>query len=80
MRKEVIYMILRLVYAGHHLKLEIKDAFDIALKTIIHKVVKLRQDIIDDDMDEDFTEINSWKYALLEQGNYEGIHKWEPYL
>ena len=79
-RKEVINMIPRLVYADSHSKLETEDAFDIALKAIIHKIAKLRQDMTDGNTDEDFTETNNWKYELLEQGNYEGIHEWEPYL
>ncbi|PWA51397.1 exostosin family protein [Artemisia annua] len=66
MREEVINMIPRLIYADPHSKLETQDAFDIALKAIIHKVAKLRQEMTDGSTDEDFTEINSWKYALLE--------------
>ncbi|GJW79113.1 exostosin family protein [Tanacetum coccineum] len=47
MRKEVINMIPRLIYAGPHSKLKTEDAFDVALKAIIHRVAKLRQDMID---------------------------------
>ncbi|XP_073112102.1 xyloglucan galactosyltransferase MUR3 [Elaeis guineensis] len=82
MREEVINLIPRLVYADPRSKLEtLKDAFDVAVQAIIDKVTKLRRDIIADREDKDFIEENSWKYALLEEGQRTvGPHEWDPFF
>lgn len=82
MREEVINLIPRLVYADPRSKLEtLEDAFDVAVQAIIDKVTKLRKDIINGVIDDDFIEENSWKYALLEEGQREvGPHEWDPFF
>ncbi|RDY07055.1 Xyloglucan galactosyltransferase MUR3, partial [Mucuna pruriens] len=72
MREEVISLIPRLVYADPRSKLEtLKDAFDVAVQAVIDKVTNLRKDIIEDRTDDNFIEENSWKYALLPEGEHE---------
>ncbi|KAL6968135.1 Xyloglucan galactosyltransferase mur3 [Sarracenia purpurea var. burkii] len=72
MREEVISLIPRLIYADPRSKLEtLNDAFDVAVQAVIDKVTKLRRDIVDGRTDDDFIEELSWKYALLEEGQYE---------
>lgn len=82
MQEEVITMIPRLVYADPRSKLEtLKDAFDVSVQAIIDKVTKLRKDIIEGHTDDNFIEENSWKYALLEDGQREvGPHEWDPFF
>nr|CAD1836047.1 unnamed protein product [Ananas comosus var. bracteatus] len=82
MREEVISLIPRLIYADPRSKLEtLKDAFDVAVEAIIDKVTKLRRDIIEGREDKDFIEENSWKYALLEEGQRMiGAHEWDPFF
>ncbi|KAG1354819.1 xyloglucan galactosyltransferase KATAMARI1 [Cocos nucifera] len=82
MREEVINLIPRLVYADPRSKLEtLKDSFDVAVQAIIDKVTKLRRDIIAGREDKDFIEENSWKYALLEEGQRTvGPHEWDPFF
>ncbi|KAK1266869.1 Xyloglucan galactosyltransferase KATAMARI1 [Acorus gramineus] len=82
MREEVISLIPRLVYADPRSKLEtLKDAFDVAVQAVIDKVTKLRRDIVEDNEDSDFIEENSWKYALLEEGQRTvGAHEWDPFF
>ncbi|KAG1362506.1 xyloglucan galactosyltransferase KATAMARI1 [Cocos nucifera] len=82
MREEVIKLIPRLIYADPRSKLEtVEDAFDVAVQAIIDKVTKLRRDIIEDREDKDFIEENSWKYALLEEGQQTvGAHEWDPFF
>ncbi|KAI3806104.1 hypothetical protein L1987_21996 [Smallanthus sonchifolius] len=81
MREEVINLIPRLIYADPRSKLETsKDAFDVSVDAIIRKVTKLRQDMIDGRTDDDFIEELSWKYALLEEGEYIGVHEWDPFF
>lgn len=81
MREEVISLIPRLIYADPRSKLEtLKDAFDVSVQAIIDKVTKLRKEIIDDREDKDFIEENSWKYALLEDGQKAGVHEWDPFF
>ncbi|KAG6606344.1 Xyloglucan galactosyltransferase MUR3, partial [Cucurbita argyrosperma subsp. argyrosperma] len=82
MQEEVISMIPRLVYADPRSKLEtLKDAFDVSVQAIIDKVTKLRIDIIEGHTDKNFIEENSWKYALLEDGQREvGPHEWDPFF
>lgn len=82
MQEEVISMIPRLVYADPRSKLEtLKDAFDVSVQAIIDKVTKLRKDIIEGHTDDNFIEENSWKYALLEDGQREvGPHEWDPFF
>ncbi|XP_022996044.1 xyloglucan galactosyltransferase MUR3-like [Cucurbita maxima] len=82
MQEEVISMIPRLVYADPRSKLEtLKDAFDVSVQAIIDKVTKLRKDIIEGHTDKNFIEENSWKYALLEDGQREvGPHEWDPFF
>ncbi|KAK1412638.1 hypothetical protein QVD17_34047 [Tagetes erecta] len=81
MREEVISLIPRLIYADPYSKLEtLEDAFDISLKAVIRKVTKLRQDMIDGRTDDNLVEEDSWKYALLEQGNYAGVREWDSFF
>ncbi|GFZ17649.1 exostosin family protein [Actinidia rufa] len=80
MREEVINLIPRLIYADPRSKLEtLKDAFDVAVQAVIDKVTKLRRDIIDGRAD-NFIEELSWKYALLEEGQFVGPHEWDPFF
>ncbi|KAK7355608.1 hypothetical protein VNO80_14868 [Phaseolus coccineus] len=82
MREEVISLIPRLVYADPRSKLEtLKDAFDVAVQAVIDKVTNLRKDIIEGRTDDGFIEENSWKYALLPEGEHEvGPHEWDPFF
>ncbi|PSS14059.1 Xyloglucan galactosyltransferase [Actinidia chinensis var. chinensis] len=81
MREEVISLIPRLIYADPRSKLEtLKDAFDVAVQAIIDKVTKLRKDMVEGHTDDDFVEELSWKYALLEEGQYIGTHEWDPFF
>ncbi|KAJ6810092.1 xyloglucan galactosyltransferase KATAMARI1-like protein [Iris pallida] len=82
MREEVISLIPRLIYADPRSKLEtLEDAFDVSVQAIINKVTKLRKEIIEDREDKDFIEENSWKYALLEEGQRTvGAHEWDPFF
>uniref|UniRef100_A0A803PGH0 Uncharacterized protein n=1 Tax=Cannabis sativa TaxID=3483 RepID=A0A803PGH0_CANSA len=82
MRENVISLIPTLVYADPRSKLEtLKDAFDVSVQAIIDKVTNLRRDIIEGHTDENFIEENSWKYALLEEGQREvGPHEWDPFF
>ncbi|KAL4306121.1 hypothetical protein AHAS_Ahas16G0146600 [Arachis hypogaea] len=82
MREEVISLIPRLVYADPRSKLEtLKDAFDVSVQAIIDKVTNLRKDMIEGRTDENFIEENSWKYALLDEGQREvGPHEWDPFF
>ncbi|XP_059626103.1 xyloglucan galactosyltransferase MUR3-like [Cornus florida] len=82
MREEVISLIPRLIYADPRSKLEtLKDAFDVAVQAVVDKVTTLRRDIIKGHTDENFIEENSWKYALLEEGQHEvGAHEWDPFF
>ncbi|XP_039138588.1 LOW QUALITY PROTEIN: xyloglucan galactosyltransferase KATAMARI1 homolog [Dioscorea cayenensis subsp. rotundata] len=82
MRETVISLIPRLIYADPRSKLEtLQDAFDVSVQAIIDKVTTLRKDIIAGDEDKDFIEENSWKYALLEEGQRTvGAHEWDPFF
>ncbi|XP_057964444.1 xyloglucan galactosyltransferase MUR3 [Malania oleifera] len=82
MREDVINLIPRLIYADPRSKLEtLKDAFDVSVQAVIDKVTKLRRDIIEGRTDDNFVEENSWKYALLEEGQREvGSHEWDPFF
>ncbi|XAR58680.1 hypothetical protein NMG60_11014165 [Bertholletia excelsa] len=81
MREEVISLIPRLVYADPRSKLEtLKDAFDVAVQAVINKVTKLRREILEGKTDDGFIEELSWKYALLEEGQYIGPHEWDPFF
>ncbi|CAA6655385.1 unnamed protein product [Spirodela intermedia] len=82
MREEVINLIPRLVYADPRSRLEtLKDAFDVSVDAIIDKVTKLRKDIIQGHNVSDFIEENSWKYALLDEGQRTvGPHEWDPFF
>ncbi|WOL10664.1 hypothetical protein Cni_G19423 [Canna indica] len=82
MRETVISLVPKLIYADPRSKLEtLKDAFDVAVQAVIDKVTKLRKDIIEGHEDKDFIEENSWKYALLEDGQRTvGPHEWDPFF
>ncbi|KAE9585521.1 putative exostosin [Lupinus albus] len=82
MREEVISLIPRLVYADPRSKLEtLKDAFDVSVQAVIDKVTNLRKDIVENRVDKNFMEENSWKYALLDKGQGEvGPHEWDPFF
>ena len=59
----------------------LKDAFDVSVQAVIDKVTNLRKDIIEGHTDENFIEENSWKYALLDEGQREvGPHEWDPFF
>ncbi|KAM1122447.1 hypothetical protein ACFX19_004049 [Malus domestica] len=50
-------------------------------QAIIDKVTNLRKDIIEGRIDDNFIEENSWKYALLEEGQRGvGAHEWDPFF
>ncbi|KAM7265746.1 hypothetical protein ACFE04_003429 [Oxalis oulophora] len=83
MRENVINLIPSLIYADPRSKLEtLKDAFDVSVKAIIDKVTRLRRNIIEGRTEYDnFIEENSWKYALLDEGQREaGGHEWDPFF
>lgn len=83
MREEVINLIPRLIYADPRFKLEtLKDAFDVSVQAIIDKVTRLRRNIVEGRTEYDnFIEENSWKYALLDEGQREvGAHEWDPFF
>ncbi|KMT05728.1 hypothetical protein BVRB_7g166580 [Beta vulgaris subsp. vulgaris] len=83
MRETVINLIPKLVYADPRSKLEtLPDAFDVSVQAVIDKVTRLRKNIIQGRTEYDnFIEENSWKYALLEEGQREaGGHEWDPFF
>ncbi|WCJ38226.1 Exostosin family protein [Euphorbia peplus] len=83
MRENVIRLIPRLIYADPRSKLEtLSDAFDVAVQAVIDKVTRLRRNIIEGRTEYDnFVEENSWKYALLDEGQREvGGHEWDPFF
>ncbi|KAJ4956738.1 hypothetical protein NE237_013521 [Protea cynaroides] len=82
MREEVIRLIPKLIYADPRSRLEtLKDAFDIAVQSVIDKVTNLRKDIIEGREDPNFIEEISWKYALLEDGQREvRPHEWDSFF
>ncbi|PKI41109.1 hypothetical protein CRG98_038637 [Punica granatum] len=83
MREEVINLIPSLIYADPRSKLEtLKDAFDVAVQAVIDKVTRLRRNMVEGRTEYDnFIEENSWKYALLEEGQREvGAHEWDPFF
>ncbi|KAJ0956950.1 putative exostosin [Helianthus annuus] len=81
MREEVINLIPRLIYADPRSKLDShKDAFDVSVQAIIDKVTRMRKDIIEGHTNDDFIEELSWKYALLDEGEYVGVHEWDPFF
>ncbi|KAJ4954776.1 hypothetical protein NE237_011559 [Protea cynaroides] len=72
MRKEVIRLIPRLIYADPRSKLEtLKDAFDVTVQAVIDRVTKLRKSIIEGHEVPNAPEHLAWKYALLEDGQQE---------
>lgn len=69
MRDEVIKLIPAIVYADPRSKLNnFKDAFDIAVQSMIDKVTKLRSDIIEGREIEDYQE---------DEGSEQSARKWE---
>ncbi|CAM8933307.1 unnamed protein product [Rhodiola kirilowii] len=80
MREEVINLIPRLIYADPRSKLEtLQDAFDVSVQAMIDRVTELRRDVIESRSNENIVEENSWKYALLEEGQRNvGPHEWDP--
>ncbi|XP_009382174.2 xyloglucan galactosyltransferase KATAMARI1 homolog [Musa acuminata AAA Group] len=82
MRETVISLIPSLIYADPRSKLEtLNDAFDVAVQAIIDKVTRLRRDMIEGHEEKDVIEENSWKYALLEDGQRTvGPHEWDPFF
>ncbi|KAJ8899268.1 hypothetical protein K2173_017303 [Erythroxylum novogranatense] len=83
MRETVIGLIPGLIYADPRSKLEtFRDAFDVAVQAVIDKVTRLRKNIIEGRTEYDnFIEENSWKYALLDEGQREvGGHEWDPFF
>ncbi|KAL5990224.1 Xyloglucan galactosyltransferase mur3 [Asimina triloba] len=82
MREVAIGLIPRLVYADPRSKLEtLRDAFDVAVQAVIDKVTNLRKDIVQGREDANFVEENSWKYALLDEGQRTvGPHEWDPFF
>lgn len=53
-----------------------------SVQAVIDKVTRLRKNIIQGRTEYDnFIEENSWKYALLEDGQREvGYHEWDPFF
>ncbi|CAH1447236.1 unnamed protein product [Lactuca virosa] len=84
MRKEVVNLIPRLIYADPRSRLEsLKDAFDLSVEAVINKVTKLRRDLVAGRRNNGgFIEELSWKYALLEEEDEEtvGVHEWDPFF
>ncbi|KAL2900308.1 Xyloglucan galactosyltransferase MUR3 [Bienertia sinuspersici] len=83
MRETVINLIPKLIYADPRSKLEtLPDAFDVSVQAIINKVTRLRKLIIQGRTEYDyFFEENSWKYALLDEGQrVVGAHEWDPFF
>lgn len=81
MREAVISLIPQLIYADPRSKLEtLKDAFDVSVQAVIDKVTRLRKDMIKGRKDDDYIEELSWKYALLDEGEAVGPHKWDPFF
>ncbi|XP_021763321.1 xyloglucan galactosyltransferase MUR3-like [Chenopodium quinoa] len=83
MREAVIKLIPSLIYADPRSKLEtLSDAFDVSVQAVINKVTRLRKNIIQGRTEYDyFIEENSWKYALLDEGQREvGYHEWDPFF
>ncbi|KAK9726447.1 hypothetical protein RND81_05G215800 [Saponaria officinalis] len=83
MRETVINLIPKLIYADPRSKLEtLRDAFDTSVQAVIDKVTRLRKNIIEGRTEYDnFIEENSWKFALLEEGQREvGVHEWDPFF
>lgn len=83
MREAVINLIPKLVYADPRSKLEtLRDAFDVSVQAIIDKVTRYRKNIIQGRSEYDyFFEENSWKYALLDEGQrVVGAHEWDPFF
>lgn len=83
MRENVISLIPGLIYADPRSELEtLKDAFDVSVQAVIDKVTRLRKNMIEGRTEYDnFIEENSWKYALLEEGQREaGGHVWDPFF
>ncbi|KAG8091831.1 hypothetical protein GUJ93_ZPchr0012g22201 [Zizania palustris] len=80
MRETVINLVPVVVYAQPSSKLEtVKDAFDLAIDTIIGKVTKLRRAIVEGQAEEEKLEMYSWKYPLLREGQkVEDPHEWDP--
>ncbi|KAL4558617.1 hypothetical protein LXL04_036818 [Taraxacum kok-saghyz] len=81
MRKEVINLIPKLIYADPRSRLEtVKDAFDLSVQAVINKVTKLRRDLISGRKIDDFIEELTWKYSLLDEGETVGVHEWDPFF
>ncbi|CAI9300750.1 unnamed protein product [Lactuca saligna] len=85
MRKEVVDLIPRLIYADPRSRLEsLKDAFDVSVEAVINKVTKLRRDLVAGRRNNGgFIEELSWKYALLEEDEEEetvDVHEWDPFF
>ncbi|KAL7584895.1 hypothetical protein Lser_V15G41866 [Lactuca serriola] len=87
MRKEVVDLIPRLIYADPRSRLKsLKDAFDVSVEAVINKVTKLRKDLVAGRRNNGgFIEELSWKYALLEEEDEEeeetvGVHEWDPFF
>lgn len=83
MRETVINLIPNLIYADPRSKLEtLSDAFDVSVQAVINKVTRLRKNVIQGRTEYDyFFEENSWKYALLDEGQrVVGAHEWDPFF
>ncbi|CAL9754361.1 unnamed protein product [Musa acuminata subsp. burmannicoides] len=73
MREEVIRMIPRLVYADPRTRLETtNDAFDVTVEGVIQRVKDIKGGRVPD-----FSEQESWKYALTGRG---GEHEWDHFF
>ncbi|KAL3645046.1 xyloglucan galactosyltransferase [Castilleja foliolosa] len=83
MREVVIRLIPRLIYADPRSEMEkTKDAFDVAVGSVIDKVAKVRKEMNEGRYREigSLKEKLSWKYALLDEGQEIGPHEWDHFF
>ncbi|KQJ96968.1 xyloglucan galactosyltransferase KATAMARI1 homolog [Brachypodium distachyon] len=83
MREEVIRLIPRVMYRDPTAKdTSFKDAFDVAVDAVVHRVAKRRRAAAEGREYVDSVDGNdSWKYDLLEDGqNHVGPHEFDPYM
>ncbi|XP_058099288.1 xyloglucan galactosyltransferase MUR3-like [Magnolia sinica] len=78
MRRNVIGMIPRLIYADPRSRLErFEDAFDVAVKGVIEKVRRLKKEMRGGILKVGFEEEMSWKYDLVGRV---GDHEWDHFF
>ncbi|MCL7044609.1 hypothetical protein MKW94_006558 [Papaver nudicaule] len=80
MQEVVLKLIPKVIYADPRSKLEtIEDAFDIAVKGVLERVDKVRNDIRDGRNPDQppYVEANTWKYRLF---GTEEEHEWDRFF